>query len=609
MQKKRIGIDIIVIILLVVVAIMLGCTLGSVYQDISQVRTNLTNQSLKKNISIHGKLLNQLFSSRLNEVEGMAVGAAAVDINDLAALNRIMQGHNDVFGAMGFIDLEGNTVCGGDFALTNIQKEPFYEELLEGRGVIAPSLYSDAAGNRGFYFLAPVMQNNQAQLILVGDYMENTMAQNLDAGEYFGSGCTCIISDEGDYIMGGASFGNILGNKERNHFTHIGTIPTKDLTDAISKRVPTNVEYTYAGQEYIAYYVPLSINGWYLAVTVFIEEEAVSDSTLTLRSKILLLLLILFIFAWAVSVVFLLRHNYISAKVIYRHELIQECDKSISFELTFKPYTLHFYGDIKDVIGTDPGVLIGAAVYDIYDWVHEDDASVRGRIKEFFESGEETFSTEVRIRNIKGNYRWYRIVGILKKKRMFVGKITNVDEELTEEHDLMQRAENDLLTGVLNKKTMEKRISLMLKNRGREYVIFYMVDLDNFKNVNDTLGHIYGDQAIIETAQALNKVFSVQDCIGRLGGDEFAVCVTYNAFDEQNLLDFIKKKGEKICQVNRRTYTDGASEVSISSSVGVAYAPNMGESFEELYQKADKALYYSKNHGKNGYHIYTEEDQ
>ena len=147
-----------------------------------------------------------------------------------------------------------------------------------------------------------------------------------------------------------------------------------------------------------------------------------------------------------------------------------------------------------------------------------------------------------------------------------------------------------------------------MKQRGNSYVIFYMVDLDNFKNVNDTLGHIYGDQAIVETAQALNKVFSDQDCIGRLGGDEFAVCVTYQAFDEQTLRDFIAKKAEKICQANRRTYTDGASEVSIASSVGISYAPDMGEGFEELYTKADAALYYSKEHGKNQFHIYTEED-
>lgn len=614
MKKKKIWIDKIVIILLVIVVIAMGCTLCSSYRDISQVRANLLDKSLKQNIYIHGKLISQLFSSRLNEIEGVAAGASQLDSNDVAALNRIMQGHNDVFGDMGFIDLQGNIICGGDFALTNIQNESFYEELVKGRGVITPRLYTDASGDRGFYFLAPVMQDNQAKMILVGTYMENNMTQNLDEGEYFGSGCVCIISAEGDYIIGGSSFDKILGDKERNHFTHIGSVPAKYLTDAISKGVTANVEYKYAGQEYAAYYTPLGINGWYLSATVFTEEEAMRESALALQSRILLLLLLLLAIALILAVIFLLREYYKSRKVIHRHELIQQCDKAISFELTFKPYTLHFYGDVKEIIGTDPGELVGEAVYGIYDWVHEDDISVRSKVEHFLDGHEENFAAEVRIRNIKGNYGWYRIVGLMQRRRnytksLFVGKIINVDEELAEEHDLMQRAENDLLTGVLNKKTMEKRISQMLKNRGNDYVIFYMVDLDNFKNVNDMLGHIYGDQAIVETAQALNKVFSDKDCIGRLGGDEFAVCVTYLAFDEQNLMDFIKKKGEKICQVNRRTYSDGASEVSISSSVGIAYAPNMGETFEELYTKADKALYYTKKNGKNGYHIYTKADQ
>lgn len=90
--------------------------------------------------------------------------------------------------------------------------------------------------------------------------------------------------------------------------------------------------------------------------------------------------------------------------------------------------------------------LSGEAVYDIYDWIHEDDYSLRGRMSSFWEGEDTKFNTEVRIRNIKGNYRWYRIVGILERNEFganesFVGKIVNVDEELSEEKELVQRAE------------------------------------------------------------------------------------------------------------------------------------------------------------------------
>ena len=136
------------------------------------------------------------------------------------------------------------------------------------------------------------------------------------------------------------------------------------------------------------------------------------------------------------------------------------------------------------------------------------------------------------------------------------------------------------------------------------YRIFFMVDLDNFKNVNDKLGHIMGDKAITDTADKLTEIFHHNAYIGRLGGDEFAVCVKYIAFDKESLYEYIYKKAEKVCEANRRVYSNGTEKVAISSSVGIALAPDMAEDFETLYKKADSALYRSKNGGKNCYHIF-----
>ena len=131
-----------------------------------------------------------------------------------------------------------------------------------------------------------------------------------------------------------------------------------------------------------------------------------------------------------------------------------------------------------------------------------------------------------------------------------------------------------------------------------------MVDLDNFKNVNDNLGHISGDQAIKDTADCLVKIFPKDAFVGRLGGDEFAVCAAYDAFDKESLISFIEKKANKICEANRRVYQNNDKEVHISSSVGIAVAPDFTDNFEMLYGMADRALYCSKNGGKNRYTIY-----
>lgn len=253
---------------------------------------------------------------------------------------------------------------------------------------------------------------------------------------------------------------------------------------------------------------------------------------------------------------------------------------------------------------------MGEAVYDVYDIVHKEDVSVRGKVREFFESTQENFSSEIRLLHTDGEYRWFRITGTISRNEIgqcirFIGKMTNANKQISMEKNLVKRAENDLLTGVLNKKTIEARITESLKNEndGKNY-IFYMVDLDNFKNVNDTLGHIFGDRAIADTANVLKKIFHDNAYVGRLGGDEFAVCAIYDAFDEESLMKFIEEHAQKVCAANRREYSDGVNTVKISSSIGISIGPKDGKTFEMLYKKADECLYKSKKSGKNKYTIF-----
>lgn len=612
--RKWIRVECIGLLILAVTAIFVVFTVSQIRQDVLGATGNITKRAIDSNVYTYGKQVSQFFLSRINEMDNLAIYVGQCNSKERDKINRLMLGHNDLFNEIAVIDMHGSVLGGTQIEFPEFFISHYFEDLDVGKAIVAPRIYQNEEGDNILYFFAATQQENQEKMILIGTVLTSNLVHNFDAVDFMGDGCLCIIDQSGEYLIGDTVFRDMLAGKESNHLSHIGAAAADQLEASFEKNQKKNLSYEYDGTRYDAYYTPLGVQDWYLAATIPERQDGVGMTVYSSRSVVLFYIAI---FLMLVTVICFIRMEMVVRKLRKendRNVLLQQCDRAVSFELRFNPHVLTFYGDIKSMIGTDPGVLHSEEVYDVYDWIHEDDVSFRGSLHEFFDSDRDTFSTELRIRNIKGTYGWYRIIGILqkdsknRKNRWFVGKIMNVDEEIKEEKDLMQRAENDLLTGVLNKKTMEKRISLMINKRANRYVIFYMVDLDNFKNVNDTLGHIYGDQAIVETAQALNKVFADQDCIGRLGGDEFAVCVSYQAFDEQNLKDFIIKKAEKICQVNRRTYTDGASEVSISSSVGISYAPDMGDSFEELYTKADSALYYSKEHGKNQYHIYEDTD-
>lgn len=131
-----------------------------------------------------------------------------------------------------------------------------------------------------------------------------------------------------------------------------------------------------------------------------------------------------------------------------------------------------------------------------------------------------------------------------------------------------------------------------------------MIDLDNFKEVNDNLGHAYGDRVLTDTAEKIKEVFPSNALIGRLGGDEFAVFAGFNAFDLENLTEYMSKKGQQLCRSLKAKYANGDKEVEVSASIGIASAPTDGEDFMSVYQKADKALYLSKRSGKDRYNLF-----
>lgn len=128
-----------------------------------------------------------------------------------------------------------------------------------------------------------------------------------------------------------------------------------------------------------------------------------------------------------------------------------------------------------------------------------------------------------------------------------------------------------------------------------------MIDLDHFKQVNDTCGHAEGDRVITETAAILKDIFGKEDVVGRMGGDEF--CVFYTGKNSGPLL---AEKAQQICSAVHRIRPGNKDSVKISVSIGIAR--RLGdENFDELFRKADAALYVTKKKkGRDGYSFYAE---
>lgn len=248
--------------------------------------------------------------------------------------------------------------------------------------------------------------------------------------------------------------------------------------------------------------------------------------------------------------------------------------------------------------------------------VHSDDliafieqANVE-KMLEDFNKGVSEASFEYRRKSLTGEYVWVRSITNLAKDaqtgdvRAFT-YVRDIDKEKKARIELEYNAERDALTGLHNKAITKKLISkYMMEMHDADFGgVLFMIDIDNFKNINDSLGHIYGDAVLRELSEKLNRCFKDIDIIGRIGGDEFMVFLK-GSFHKKK----IEEKAAEICKSFHNYYQgDGKTEYEISASVGVAVFPQHGDTFEELYKKADIAMYISKNKGKNTYSIYEGE--
>ncbi|MDO4553242.1 MAG: sensor domain-containing diguanylate cyclase, partial [Bacillota bacterium] len=179
---------------------------------------------------------------------------------------------------------------------------------------------------------------------------------------------------------------------------------------------------------------------------------------------------------------------------------------------------------------------------------------------------------------------------------------TNIDDALRERERLASAAERDSMTGLYNHATAQKLIESILAQDSGERCALLVVDLDDLGNINNTLGHPEGDKALRAVAGAMSSHFRGTDILGRIGGDEF-IALLRDVPGAATLRNVIASFMKKVSDV--RIGADGSH--ALHCSVGGVFGFAGKDEFEELYRKADRALYYVKSGGKNDFAFYIPE--
>lgn len=259
-------------------------------------------------------------------------------------------------------------------------------------------------------------------------------------------------------------------------------------------------------------------------------------------------------------------------------------------------------GDGEFQVCTTVEELSGAAIESIVD--RDSKASVFYRnftpdyLSNIYDSGRTTMAFKYRRLLSDGSIRWVRnevhfMTDVDNEHLCAVLLVKDIDEVKRAEETLEIAARTDKMTMLLNRETTMEYIRQILKNEAGSQHALFMLDLDNFKSLNDTYGHQEGDDFLITIASELKGCFREHDVVGRIGGDEFFALM-------RNVMDITqaqKKAQELLGIINQccKRYPD----LALSGSIGISIYPGDGTTLEELYSKVDDALYIAKRNGKN----------
>lgn len=200
----------------------------------------------------------------------------------------------------------------------------------------------------------------------------------------------------------------------------------------------------------------------------------------------------------------------------------------------------------------------------------------------------------------RGTYKWMEF-----KARLYFSRITNtlritivlndLDEEIRDKERLKIKSEIDTLTGLYNREsTISQIIECIGENEPQKNHALLFIDLDHFKQVNDQLGHPFGDTVLQKIAEMLRLLFRKDDVIGRIGGDEFLILLK-NVTSQSDA----KKRASMIFQTVPLYQVENNKELFVTCSVGGAMYLGNGKTFDTLYLEADQALYRAKKKGRN----------
>lgn len=523
-----------------------------------------------------------------------------------SSLQEIREGLH--FEKMGVTDLNG-TSMDDTGAVGRIEDPELFETIQNDKSYISNVMTS----SDDMIIAIPLHYDDQIVGALWGYLSISSIAESIEMDKemhrYFQ-----IVDDNGNYI---SHSGNVYAFaedmniwEEMKRYTFADGVTVESIHQDVVNGESGYFYFSFQNQGRYVTYEPLGINNWYVfsvVVESFLKDYAENIEHIFvwllagLSVCVVAVFLIIGHFIRRVMKTIQIQNQEIQVKNSLLSTILKKT-QDIPFEINLEQNLLFLYHQHPNESGLDyqvisdftPDYLLKAGLireegYDSY--------------KTFYETVMSGGTAEPIVLDIWLNHKWdcNKIHALTVDREHVIGFLEDYNEQMKSERTIEAinlKNQIDPLTGLYNRETFIQKTEEILRSPDSNspgVSALFLLDLDHFKEVNDQLGHMAGDQVLQETGLILKSVVRSTDLSGRLGGDEFVLFIQ-NAADRRGL----ERCAEKLVSALNRTFSSAEYSVTVSASIGIVPVQG-GESFAQLYEAADKALYEVKRTQRNGY--------
>lgn len=470
-----------------------------------------------------------------------------------------------------------------------------FQQLLARNGAVSDIITTPNHTECYFLVAWPVIRNGEVAGAVQAKLASELLVQQGQQSSFFQT-VHSVVTDSGGKVVYGS-----LPEMEGSLLVELGQVDglteseTEQFLNIYTQYDTHSFFYDPAGGRHYTAWAPVDFNGWRVVQFSQSPNVQISRSSMVQTAVMMVslaLCVILAALAWR-------QKSRLAAEKL-RYDTLAQFKDTLLFEYDCSTDSLEFTSNALNTLELDQVRLDGISNRENdFPIFHPDDLE---NVREILSRAGNMAPDQIehdrtRMKKREGGYSWYRC----QYKTLFssdgratrvIGTLTDISMQIDREQELRKQAQQDPLTGLYNRACV-KLINARLEQVSRG--VLFMLDLDDFKSVNDTYGHAVGDQLLVAIAHILTETFRSDDIVARVGGDEFMAFMS--GADSRAAAE---QKGQEIL-ARVRDLKVGEIDMPISVSVGAAVAPNFGRTYEALSIAADEALYHVKNHGKSGF--------